>query len=98
MCTLVYIKTLFWIYKTKLSTVKKLLITTMCIFAIKIVDFGNQKRKWTDPRVTNNNSISPSIYSVENLCKRFGQNKVLQNISLVCPNLTLNQLYFDDFL
>ena len=36
-----------------------------------------------------------SIYSVDDLCKRFGQNKVQQNISLICPYLNLNQLFFD---
>ena len=35
-----------------------------------------------------------SIYSVDNLCKLLGQNKLQQNISLICPNLNLNQLFF----
>ena len=65
---------------------------------IKNVDFGDQKRKWTDPNVTNNNSMSASIYSVDNFCKRIGQNKVQQNISLICPYLNLNQLFFVAFL
>ena len=65
---------------------------------IKNVDFGNQKRWWTDHSITNNNSIGASIYSVDNLCNRFGQNKVQQNISLICPNLNLNQLFFDALL
>ena len=38
--------------------------------------------------------MSASIYSVDNLCKWFGQNKIKQNISLICPNLNLNQLFF----
>ena len=75
-----------------------LLITTMCIFVIKNVDFGNQKRLLTDQNVTYSNSMSASIYSVDNLCKRFQQNKVQQNISLICPNLNLNQIFFDALL
>ena len=42
--------------------------------------------------------MSASIYSVDNLCKRIGQNKVQQNISLIFPNLNLNQLFFDALL
>ena len=94
-CTLVYINTPFWIYKNKVVDRQMLLITIMCIFVIKNVDFGNQKWSWTDKSVTDNNSMSASIYSVDSLCKRFGQNKVQQNISLICPNLNLNQLFFD---
>ena len=75
-----------------------LLITTMCIFVIKNVDFGNQKRLLTDKSVTNSNSMSASIYFVDNLCKRFRQNKVQQNISLICPNLNLNQIFVDALL
>ena len=67
-------------------------------FVIKHVDFGNQKWSWTDQSVTNKNSIAASIYSVDNLCKWFGQNKVQQNISLICHNLNLNQLFFDALL
>ena len=65
---------------------------------IKNDDFGDQKRKLTDPNVTKYNSMSANIYSVDNVCKRFGQNKVKQNISLICPNLNLNQLFFVAFL
>ena len=39
-----------------------------------------------------------SIYSVDNLCKQFRQNKVQQNISLICPYLNLNQIFFDALL
>ena len=69
-------------------------------FVIKNDDFGDQKRKWTDPSFTNNNSMynNASIYSDDNVCKRFRQNKVQQNISLICPNLNLNQLFFVAFL
>ena len=65
---------------------------------IKNVDFGDQKQLWTDKSVTYSYSMSASIYSVDNLCKRIGQYKVQQNISLICPNLNLNQLFFDALL
>ena len=65
---------------------------------IKKVNFGDQKRKGTNPSVTNNNSMSASNYSVDNMCKRFRQIKVQQNISLICSNLNLNQLFIDAFL
>ena len=98
MCTLVYINMSFWTTKTKLSTVKCYWSPQCVIFVIKNVDFGNQKQLWTDKSVTNSYSMSASIYSVDNLCKRIGQNKVQQNISLICPNLNLNQLFFDALL
>ena len=48
--------------------------------------------------MNNDISMSASIYSVDNFFKRFGQNKVKQNISHICPNLNLNQLFFGAFL
>ena len=39
-----------------------------------------------------------SIYPVDDLCKRLGKNKVQQNISLSCPYMNLNQLFFDALL
>ena len=54
----------------------------MSIFSTKNVDFGDQKRKWTDQSINNNNSMSASIYSVDNLCKRFGQSKVQKILAL----------------
>ena len=69
-----------------------LLIATMCIVCDQNVDFGDQKQKWTCPGVNDNNPMSASIYSADNLCKRFGQNKLQQNISLICPYLNSNQL------
>ena len=78
---------------------KKLLIARMCIVCNKNVDFGDQKRKWTDPGVNNNNNpMSASIYSVDNLCKRFGQNKLQQIDSLICPYMNSNHLFFDAFV
>ena len=70
----------------------------MCIVCDQNVDFGDQKRKWTDPGVNINNTMSVSVYSVDNLCKRFEQNKLQQNISLICPYLNSNRLFFDAFL
>ena len=96
-CTLVYINMLFWIYKNSCRPSNVIDHHNVCFFVIKNVDYGNQKRQWTDKR-PNNSSISASIYSVNNLCKRFGLNKVQQCISLICPNLNLNQLFFGALL
>ena len=72
----------FWSTKTKLSTIKMLLIATMCIVCDEIADLCDQKRKWTDPGVDNDNPMSASIDFVDNLCKRFGQNKVKKILAL----------------
>ena len=61
-CTLVYINTSFLIYKNKAVDRQILLITTLCIFCNKNVDFGDQKRKWTDQIVSYNNSMSSGMY------------------------------------
>ena len=65
---------------------------------IKNVDFGNQKWSWTDQSVTNNNSLLLVSTLLITFASGFGQNKVQQNISLICHNLNLNQLFFDALL
>ena len=50
-CSLVYINNSIWIYKNKAVDQKKLLIATMCIVCDQNLDFGDEKRKWTDPGI-----------------------------------------------
>ena len=81
-CSLVDINKSFGVYKNKAVDLKNVIICHNVYFCDQNVAF-DQKWKWTDPGVNNNYSMSGSIYSVDNTCKRFGQNKLQQNISLV---------------
>ena len=98
-CTLVYINTSFLIYKNKAVDRQMLLITTLCIFVIKtlILAIRNVNGQ-TKLLVIITLCLLVCIYSVDNLCKRFGQNKVQQNIIIICPHMNLNQLVFEAFL
>ena len=91
MCSPVLFNKSFWIYKNKAVDHEKSYLFSQCVmFAIKALILAIRNRN-----LNNNNPMSASIYSVDNLCKRFRQNKHQQIISLICPYMNSNHLFFD---